>query len=172
MDHLPHGFVYRDADLRDLEDRWPRVPQLYLLWGRRRVGKSALVRRFAEGRDALWYQAVTGTTADQLRLLTRRILAWRHDPVLAAAPLSNWDQAFAYLESLLERSEDRTLLLVFDEFGYLAASDASFVGRVQEFYDRASARRLPLFLILTGSQVSFFEERVLVGPLFGRRTGG
>ena len=91
-------FIDRTEDLAEMESRWGMRPQLYLLWGRRRVGKSALIREFAAKRDAILYQAVSGTPADQLSLLTRRIRAWRDDPVLAAAPLANGLQAFAYLE--------------------------------------------------------------------------
>ena len=115
-------FIDREADLADLNDRWGLRPQLYLLWGRRRVGKSALIREFARGREAIIYQAVTGTVGDQLGLLTRRILAWRADPILEAAPLANWDQAFAYLEGIgrQRKAESTPLLIVFDEFQYVA----------------------------------------------------
>lgn len=167
-------FIDRIEELRELEDRWGPRPQLYLLWGRRRVGKSALIREFARGKDAIIYQAVTGTAADQLSLLTRRIRAWRDDPVLAAAPLVNWDQAFAYLEGLgrTRRSQGSPLLLVFDEVQYLDEADASIISRLQEFLEVVKHDDLPLFIVIAGSSISFFEERILIGKVFGRRTAG
>lgn len=167
-------FVNRIDDLEELESRWGLRPQLYLLWGRRRVGKSALIREFARGRDAILYQAVTGTAVDQLALLTRRIRAWRDDALLAAAPLANWEQAFAYLENLgRQRKADRVpLLLVLDEFQYLDESDHTITSRLQEFLEVVKHEDLPLFVVVAGSAISFFEEKVLIGKIFGRRTAG
>ena len=167
-------FVDRAADLDDLVTRWGPRPQFYVLWGRRRVGKSALIREFAATRDSIIYQAVTGTVTDQLSLLTRRIRAWRDDPVLAAAPLANWDQAFAYLENVgrVRRASGDPLLIALDEFQYLYASDDTIVSRLQEFLDTARHDDLPLFVIVSGSAIGFFEERIQVGQVFGRRTAG
>lgn len=46
-------FVNRAADLKELESRWGAKPQLYVLWGRRRVGKFALIRQFNARREAI-----------------------------------------------------------------------------------------------------------------------
>ena len=167
-------FIDRVADLEELESRWGTKPQLYLLCGRRRVGKSALIRQFAAGHEAIIYQAVTGTITDQLSLLTRRIRAWREDPLLAAAPLVNWEQAFAYLENLgrIRKASGEPLLVVLDEFQYLYASDETVISRLQEFLEVVKHDDLPLFLIVSGSAISFFEEKILVGTVFGRRTAG
>lgn len=167
-------FVNRVADLGELESRWGMRPQVYLIWGRRRVGKSALIREFARGKEAILYQAVAGTAFDQLRLLTRRIQAWRPDSLLAAAPLTNWDQAFAYLESVARqrKAEGAPLLLVVDEFQYLDAADGSVISRFSDFLETVKHEDLPLFVVVAGSAIGFFEEKVLVGQIFGRRTGG
>jgi AAA+ ATPase superfamily predicted ATPase len=167
-------FIDREEDLEELEGRWGMRPQLYLLWGRRRVGKSALIREFATGKDAIIYQAVTGTVADQLSLLTRRIRAWRDDPVLAAVPLASWDQAFAYLEALgrQRKAASMPLVLAFDEFQYLHEADPAITSRFQEFLEVVKHEDLPLFIVVAGSAISFFEEHVLIGKIFGRRTAG
>lgn len=167
-------FVDREADLEEMERRWGTGPQFQLLWGRRRVGKSALIRRFAEGKDAIVYQAVTGTVTDQLGLLTRRILAWRPEPVLQAAPLANWEQAFAYLESLgrERKSAGKPLLLALDEFQHLAATDRTLISRLSDFYEVVKHEGLPFFVVVSGSSISFFEKQVAVGGVFGRRTFG
>src|SRR5947208_1822333 len=84
--------------------------QLRILYGRRRVGKSALLDEFARDKRHIIYQAVEGTVADQLRDLTEAILACQDDPVLRAAPLSNWEAALAYLAQLATSSP---LLVIF-----------------------------------------------------------
>ena len=167
-------FVDREADLHEMEQRWGMEPQFQLLWGRRRVGKSALIRRFAEGKDAIVYQAVTGTVTDQLGLLTRRILAWRPHPLLEAAQLASWEQAFAYLEGLgrERKAAAKPMLIAFDELQHLAATDGTIISRLSDFYETVKHEGLPFFLVISGSSISFFEKRVAVGGLFGRRTFG
>ncbi|MGH2367698.1 MAG: ATP-binding protein, partial [Chloroflexota bacterium] len=61
------------------------------------MGKSALLDAFATGKRHVMVQAVEGSTADQLRDLTRAILTCEDDPVLRAAPLANWEAALAHI---------------------------------------------------------------------------
>lgn len=167
-------FVNREHELASLEERWATGRQVALLWGRRRVGKSTLLQRFAEGKPAVFYQAVQGTEADQLVGLSDRILAYRSDPVLAAAPLANWRQAIAYLLGLarVAKGDGHPLLVVLDEFPYLVISNPGLPSLFQAALEDVKTEDLPLYLVLAGSQVAMFERHVLHGPLFSRRTWG
>jgi len=167
-------FVDRQAELEALEERWGLARQVALLWGRRRIGKSTLLQRFAEGKPTIFYQAVRGTETEQLAGLTNRILAYRPDPLLAAAPLANWHQATAYLLGAARqaKTESQPLLVVLDEFPYLVGSDPDLPSILQAALEDVKREDLPLYLILAGSQVAMFERHVLQGPLFGRRTWG
>ena len=113
------------------------------------------------------YQAVEGSTADQLRDLTAAILAVEDDAGLRAAPLANWEAAFAHLARM---AGSGPLLVILDEYQYAAESDASLASRLQRWWSR-DARRLPLYLVLCGSFVRFFVQNVLTGPAYGRNTG-
>lgn len=168
------AFIDRERELEALEERWGLEPQLVLLWGRRRVGKTTLIQRFAAGKAGVVYQAIQGTVAEQLEVLTDRILAYRPDPALAAAPLRNWPQALAYITNLTREAAARRepLLFVIDEFPYLVASSPALPSMLQASLDEVRREHLPLFLVIAGSQVAMFERHVLHGPLFGRRTWG
>lgn len=167
-------FVNRKHELESLEERWGMTRQVALLWGRRRVGKSTLLQRFAEGKPTVFYQAVQGTQADQLAGLTDRILAYRPDPVLTAAPLANWPQATAYLLGLAReaRRDGHPLLVVLDEFPYLVMTNPDVPSIFQAVLEDVKRENLPLYLVLAGSQIAMFERHVLHGPLFSRRTWG
>ncbi len=167
-------FVDRDAELASLEELWGLRRQVVLLWGRRRVGKTTLLQRFAEGKPAIFYQADRGTPTEQLASLTARVLAHRVDRLLVDAPLANWNQALSYLLQLARqaRQEGHPLLVVIDEYPYLAESDPALSSRIQVFLEDVRSEDLPLFLVLSGSQVGMFERHVLLGPLYGRRTWG
>ena len=167
-------FINRTHELLALQERWAAKPQLALLWGRRRIGKSTLLQHFAEDKPAVFYQGIRGTETDQLVGLTNRILAYRSDPVLAAAPLANWRAAVAYLLGLAReaKANGHPLLVVLDEFPYLVGPNSELPSVLQGALEEVKQQALPLFLVLAGSQIKMFEETVLQGPLFSRRTWG
>jgi hypothetical protein len=168
------AFVDRVHELAALGEIWGMRRQVALLWGRRRVGKTTLLQRFAEGKPTVFYQAVQGTAGEQLARLTDRIVAFRPDPVLMAAPLANWDQAIAYLLGMARDAKraGHPLLVVLDEFPYLVVSTPRLPSLLQAALEDVKLEDLPLFLVLAGSQIALFERHVLHGPLYSRRTWG
>ncbi|MCC7106320.1 MAG: ATP-binding protein, partial [Chloroflexi bacterium] len=161
-------FLDRSSELAWLNEGWGSGrAELRILYGRRRVGKSALLDEFARGKRHVTFQAVEGTTADQLRDLTEALLAAEDDPVLRAAPLANWDAALAHIARMASHAP---LLVILDEYQYLAASDPSLGSRLQRWWSREASRR-PIYLVLCGSYIRFFVENVLTGPAYGRNTG-
>jgi hypothetical protein len=161
-------FLNREREIEWLEQGWTSGgPELRILYGRRRVGKSALLDQFASEKRHVTYQAVEGSSADQLRDLTAAILACEDDPVLRAAPLANWDAALAHLTRMTASGR---LLVVLDEYQYAAESDPTLASRLQRWWSR-EAVRLPIYLVICGSYVRFFVKNVLTGPAYGRNTG-
>jgi AAA+ ATPase superfamily predicted ATPase len=161
-------FLDRAAELAWLNEGWGSGrAELRILYGRRRVGKSALLDEFARDKRHVVCQAVEGSVADQLRDLTDAILACEEDPVLRAAPLANWDAAFAQLARM---ASSGPLLVVLDEYQYVAESEPGLASRLQRWWSR-QAVRLPIYLVLCGSYVRFFVKNVLTGPAYGRNTG-
>jgi len=167
-------FVDRQDELDALEELWGSRFQLALLWGRRRVGKTRLIQQFAEGKPAIVYQADEGTAAEQLTRLTDRILAYTDDAALAAQPLANWDAAIATLLRLARDAKHagHPLLLVLDEFPRLVMATPRLPSMLQDAIEDIRRERLPLFIVLAGSQIALYERHVLHGPLYGRRTWG
>jgi uncharacterized protein len=161
-------FLDRALELDWLERGWSSgKAEFRILFGRRRVGKSALLDEFARGKRHVLYQAVEGSTADQLHDLTVAILAAEDDEGLRAAPLANWDAAFAHLARMAGVAP---LLVILDEYQYAAEADQSLASRLQRWWSRTAAN-LPIYLVLCGSYVRFFVKNVLTGPAYGRNTG-
>lgn len=161
-------FLDRARELAWLEQgSAPPTAQFRILYGRRRVGKSALLDEFARDKRHVLYQAVEGSAADQLRDLTAAILATEDDAGLRAAPLANWDAAFAQLARM---AASGPLLVIFDEYQYAAEADPTLASRLQRWWSR-EASDLPIYLVLCGSYVRFFVRNVLAGPAYGRNTG-
>jgi uncharacterized protein len=162
-------FLNRTDELAALEQLWDaRDARFFVLWGRRRVGKTELLTRFAEGRRALYFEATDATEPVQLRNLSRELALASGDELLAQQPLTSWRSALAAIASFA-LSGERTLV-VLDEFQFLAARQRELATLLNTWW-RRTGRTLPLVLVIAGSEVSFFRDDVLAGAMYGRRDG-
>ncbi len=161
-------FFDRTDELTALNESWEADDaRFFVLWGRRRVGKTELLNRFVQGRRALYFEATDAVSADQLRDLSHELArAWGNE-LLAAQPLTSWQAALTAIEQYA--ASERTIV-VLDEFQYLAAQDRELGSLLNRWWRRV-ARHLGLVLVIAGSEVSFFERDVLAGQMYGRRTG-
>jgi len=161
-------FIGRDDELEVLGQLAERgAPELFVLYGRRRVGKTELLQQFCEGRRAVYFQAAQLREKDNLRAY-REALADGLGESIAAVDFPDWGAA---LEYSCERAGGERLVIVIDEFPYLCEANKGLPSVLQRFWDKRG-KKSTLMLVLCGSQVSFMEDQVLSekSPLFGRRT--
>lgn len=166
----PRPFIGRQRELDVLEDLYESGdPELFVLYGRRRVGKTELLQRFCEGRRAVYFLAAQVREKDNLRAFRDAMRDGLGDPLLDTINFPDWPSALGFAA---ERSRDERLVLILDEFPYLCESTKGLASLVQQFWDQRG-KQSQLMIILCGSQVSFMEREVLAerSPLFGRRTG-
>ncbi len=173
-----YPFHNRDRERHSLQQAiQSRRAELIILYGRRGVGKSALLRQVLEdqGADYLYYRAVRRTLPLQLEALT--------DAMRSAFPQVYLPQTLAstsvFLDALVHEAERREKIgdpspvcVVIDELPYLADVDPGFLTVLQHWWDD-NKRRANLKLFLAGSYLSFMERQVLDerAPLYNRRTG-
>ncbi len=151
--------------------------ELFILYGRRGVGKSALLRQVlnSEGIPFLYYRAVRRTLPLQLAALTESFRATFPDVFLPQpfASTSFFLEALVYEAEARQQKGNKTpVCVVIDELPYLADVDAGLLTVLQHFWDDNN-RRPNLKLFLAGSYLSFMELQVLDknAPLYNRRTG-
>jgi hypothetical protein len=164
-------FVNRTAELRTLAQRAAsRKAELLVIYGRRRVGKSELLRTFLRKRRHVYYLADRRTELEQLDLLSTLLAEYFNDSILAVQPLRSWELVFQYLTKNITRKQP--FILVLDEFPYLAEVNPALPSIVQRHWD-LYFKKMNVKLILCGSSMSFMEKEVLShkSPLYGRRTG-
>lgn len=162
MAHL--HFVNREDELDLLESRFEsNEAELLVIYGRRRLGKSALVREAIDGRDdAVYWQATEETSDAQL---TNFVEAASETFPLVEDIKRDW-------EALLRALGRQDAIVVLDEFPYLVESDDALPSKIQRVWDM-HLEETKATLVLVGSSISIMEEKVLSGgsPLYGRRTG-
>lgn len=141
--------------------------ELLVMYGRRRVGKTELLAHLASEVRSFYFEATDTVPAQQLRDLTDELARVSENDLLRTQPLTSWDAA---LTAIAQFAGSERTLVVFDEFQLLAARSPELETTISRWW-RTTGRSLPIVLMLAGSELSFFEDKVLAGSLYGRRTG-
>ena len=138
----------------------------FVVYGRRRVGKTALLKEFCTGRPHMYFLAAQEAEHRQREKFVEQVAAYFGE---RAPRIDGWDDAFEYLA---EKLTAESLVVVIDEFPYLVEENDSLPSYVQSFVDEQLSTTDSMF-VLCGSSVSTMESEVLghKSPLYGRRTG-
>ena len=150
-------FVGRQKELGVLEELADSGhPELYVLFGRRRVGKTELLQQFCRRQRAVYFLGAEVREKDNLRAFRDALAEGLDDPLAASVEFRDWTSALQFVG---ERAKDERLVLVLDEFPYLCQASPSLPSEIQRFWD-TRAKKTRLMLVLCGSQVSFMEQEL------------
>jgi len=154
-------FVNRTEELSRLHDLYESDnPELAVIFGRRRLGKTELVKHsLHDFDDAVIYQAKQKTAELQLQQFID-IAAETYPGITRIR--ENWDAILGYLA-------DQDAIVVLDEFPYLVEQDQSLPSVLQAMFDHELDDSTAT-IVLVGSSISMMEEAALLGnsPLYGR----
>lgn len=160
-------FIGREKELADLNELYSQNKfQLFVLYGRRRVGKTTLLNEFCKDKDSIFYSAEQSNNKLNLEKFSSLVFSFYGENNLE--PFSSWTNALSYID---ERQKGKKLVLVIDEFPYLVKKNKALLSELQHLIDHRLTSG-NLFMILCGSYMGFMEKEVLgsKSPLFGRRT--
>ncbi|HLC68377.1 MAG TPA: ATP-binding protein [Candidatus Bilamarchaeaceae archaeon] len=159
------SFIDRKEELKFLEERYPQgKPQFIVIYGRRRVGKTELIKEFSKEKKAIYFLAEKGNIEVNFERFSQRIAEASNQEGIS---FKGWKEAFEYL-----KKQNKKWIIAIDEFPYLIQSDPTITSKFQTIADEI-IRDSSIYLILCGSSISMMEDDVLAykSPLYGRRTG-
>lgn len=162
-------FVNRLAELDLLEKRFTSdKAEFFVLYGRRRVGKTELLARFCQGKRALFFVSDLGSEISMRSAFSQLINDTLFGPEQMDAVYSNWEAVF---KALGNASKTDRLVVVLDEFPYLITTYPPVASILQKAWDQ-TLKNTKIMLILCGSYIGMMEKSVLSykAPLYGRRT--
>ncbi|KAK1180646.1 ATP-binding protein [Streptomyces sp. NBS 14/10] len=141
---------------------------LGIVSGRRRMGKTYLLRALVEQHGGFYFGATAATEAESLRQFGAALADHAGSPVPFA--FSTWDDAISYLFGLAgPRHADAPLLMVIDEFPYLAKTAPELPSLIQREIDRFQTDESRMRLLLCGSAMSVMGGLLAsTAPLRGR----
>jgi len=162
-------FVNRVSELELLEKRYASgKAEFFVLYGRRRVGKTELLARFCEGKRSIFFVSDLGSEISLRATLSAAVNTTLFGPNQMTAVYSTWEDL---LNALTQAAQSERLVVVLDEFPYLVTAHPPLATILQRVWDQ-TLKNSQIMLILCGSYIGMMEETVLgyQAPLYGRRT--
>ena len=161
-------FIGRENELNTLNRLYSSDKfEFAVIYGRRRVGKTALINEFVKGKDNIFFTGVETNEKQNLDNFSRSIMEYNTGLAMGVS-FNNFQMA---LEHIFELAKIKRIVFVIDEYPYVARASKSFASTRQFLIDK-NKDTSKLFLILCGSSMSYMEDHVLAykAPLYGRRT--
>ncbi len=162
-------FIGRKYELDFLNERYnSHKAEFIVLYGRRRVGKTALLCEFCKDKKHIFYTCNEYTNSKQLGEFSSRFLRTNPEIASIVKQFADWESAFSFLG---EYDQDEKMVIVIDEFPYMVKGDTSIPSILQNLWDH-KLKDKNIMLILSGSSMSFIENEILgyKNPLYGRTT--
>ena len=163
-------FVDREIEMSALEAAYKNpVASLFVVYGRRRVGKTTLLAEFCKGKRALYYLATEESIQANCAAFREMAADFLQDELLRSAANVGWEMIF---KTLLAQPSEEKLVIIIDEFQYLGKADKAFPSVFQKIWD-TQLKNENVELVLCGSLVHMMMEQTLSysSPLYGRRPG-
>ena len=155
-------FLGREKELKMLRDYYASSKfEFGVIHGRRRVGKTTLLKESIKGKKSLYLLAQQANAKTNLDLFSKR-----YGELLSVGPIT-YDSFRDFFEAIFKEEQ---LIVVLDEFSYLTEVDSSIESLLQELIDTYKEMTSMKFII-SGSEIGMYNNHFSVSkPLFNRQT--
>ena len=161
-------FIGREREVAALDRLYESNKfEFAVIYGRRRVGKTALINHFIDNKEAIYFMGVESNEKQNLENFSKSIIEYSSG-IEAETSFLSFQAALEYVFKLAEK---KRFILAIDEYPYVARASKSLASTLQLLIDKYKDTS-KLMLILCGSSMSYMEDEVLAykSPLYGRRT--
>ena len=161
-------FIDRKREMSTLEKEYNRENSFVVLYGRRRTGKTTLIKEFIKDKNSFYFFADKQNESLQINRFKNQLAEHFKDEFLKKIEINDWDTVFDYF---ISKIGDEKFVLVIDEFQYLCLMNKGFSSIFQRIYDEKISDK-NIMVILCGSLISMMYSEVLSydSPLYGRRS--
>jgi AAA+ ATPase superfamily predicted ATPase len=134
-------------------------PEFVAIYGRRRVGKTFLIRQMFENKFVFDLTGLANTTTD--KQLLNFNLSINHSGNQEFAPAANWLTAFEQLRKVLELSQNERKIVFIDEIPWLDTPYSGFLTALEHFWNGWACSRSDLMIIVCGSATSWIINKLI-----------
>ena len=161
-------FIGRKRELSKLNVEYNRGSSFVVIYGRRRVGKTTLIKEFLKKKTAFYFLATEELESQSMKRLAGVVARTTKNTLLQKAVFTDWLELFRVIADY--RPEEKKVLVI-DEFPYLVKTNSAFPSILQNAWDEI-LKDSNVMLILSGSLIGMMQKHALSydSPLYGRRT--
>ena len=161
-------FIGRKNELHTLNTEYNRNSSFVVIYGRRRVGKTTLIKEFLKNKTAFYYLATEELESQSMKRLANVIARTTKNTLLQKIEFTDWLDLF---QLIADHKPEEKKVLVIDEFPYLVRTNSAFPSILQNAWDEF-LKDSNVMLILSGSLIGMMQKHALSydSPLYGRRT--
>ena len=171
-------FINRERELAALENQYAAEGAAFMvIYGRRRVGKTTLIREFIKNKPAFYFLAREENETVSMKRFAEELSGYTGQKYLKNASFERWQDLFEIFfkysqNENLKHNQNEKKLIIIDEFPYMAETNPAFPSILQWVWD-TWFQDANIMLILCGSLIHMMEKYALnySSPLYGRRTG-
>ena len=161
-------FIGRKREMEKLESEYSRDSSFVVIYGRRRVGRTTLIKEFLKNKTAFYFLATEEIESQSMKRLAGVVARTTKNRLLQNATFTDWLDLF---QVIADYEPEKKKVLVIDEFPYLVKTNSAFPSVLQNAWDEI-LKDNNLMLILSGSLIGMMQKHALSydSPLYGRRT--
>jgi len=162
-------FANRRQELQFLEQHYTTgTPELIIIYGRRRVGKTELSLQFSKDKPHVYFLADRRPETELIQELKQRMSLYVQDESFAKLAVKDWTELF---QEFAKWNKNPRTIIILDEFPTLIEANHATPSIFQKIWDQ-NLQHTHIMLILLGSSITMMETEVLnyKSPLYGRRT--
>jgi len=163
-------FINRESELALLDEQYQtNKSSLIILYGRRRVGKTTLIKEFIHNKQALYFLANEENDSSSMKNFAKVLSEYTRQSYLANATFDEWKDLFQVFRDYPSKEKK---IIVLDELPYMVNANSAFPSILQWVWD-SWFKEQNVMMILCGSLIHMMEKHTLNynSPLYGRRTG-
>ena len=150
-------FIGRTSELATLNAELERGSGFVVIYGRRRVGKTTLIKEFIKDKRAFYFLATTESEAQSMKRFAGVLSRTTKNPMLSKVTFTDWLDLF---QVVTDDHPDEKKVLVIDEFPYLVKTNPDFPSILQNAWDEV-LKDHNVMLILCGSLISMMKKHAL-----------
>ncbi|MGL5085931.1 MAG: ATP-binding protein [Clostridium sp.] len=163
-------YICRNKELESLQKQYESdESSLVVIYGRRRIGKTALIKKFIDNKPSIYFLATEESEKENANNFKNIMSEKINNPLLNSDVSFGFKDLFNILKTSLPKEK---MVVVIDEFQYLGKVNSAFPSVFQGIWDNI-LKDENIMVILCGSLIGMMEEQTLSysSPLYGRRTG-
>lgn len=163
-------FIDRKKELEFLNQEYnKKESSLIILYGRRRIGKTSLIKEFGKNKNMIYFLATEESEQQNMEAFKNIIVDTLNSELLNSIKVGNWEILF---KTIVNEKSEAKKIIVLDEFQYLGKINNAFPSIFQKIWDEILKDK-NVMVILCGSLINMMESQTLnyTSPLYGRRTG-